>query len=221
MTSTMPHNSAATTESILNGGLVAILRAPTVEHFPAITEALLNAGIHSIEITLTAPDAIDSIALLSARYEDDAIIGAGTVVTADQAEACVDAGARFLVSPTASPDVLAAARIAGVAAYPGTLTPTEMLNAVQAGAAAVKLFPASAVSPRFITDVHGPFPDIAIMPTGGITIPDIAAWIDAGAAAVGLGSPLVGKCGVTGVDAGLHDRARQAVDAVSSARSKR
>ena len=149
------------------------------------------------------------------------MIGAGTVVTADQAEACIAAGAAFVVSPTASPDVTATARIAGVAAFPGALTPTEILAAHQGGAAAVKLFPASAVSPRFITDLHGPFPEIQIMPTGGIGIDNITGWLHAGAAAVGLGSPLIGAAAVDGVDRGLVDRARRAVAAVAAARTGR
>ncbi len=211
----------ATAQAIFDGGLVAILRASSALHFPAITEVLVEAGIRAIEVTLTAADAFDALAALSATYADTAIIGAGTVVTADQAEACIDAGASFLVSPTASPDVIATARIASVAAFPGALTPTEMIAAAQAGAQAVKLFPASAVGPRFITDVHGPFPEIAIMPTGGISITDIGAWIDAGAAAVGLGSPLIGPAATEGADHALTARARQAVAAVTRAREAR
>lgn len=208
-----------TTAAITAGGLIAILRAPSAEHFAAITDTLVKAGVRAVEITLTTPGALRSIAELTKAYRDDVIIGAGTVITADQAERCIDAGATFLVSPTASPDVVAAARIAGVAACPGALTPTEVLAAHRSGASAVKLFPASAVRPRFLTDVHGPLPGIPIIPTGGIAISDITAWISAGAAAVGLGGPLVGKATIHGVDAALVTRARRAVEAVATARA--
>ncbi|WP_331772995.1 bifunctional 4-hydroxy-2-oxoglutarate aldolase/2-dehydro-3-deoxy-phosphogluconate aldolase (plasmid) [Embleya sp. NBC_00888] len=207
------------TETIAAGGLIAILRAPTAKNFPALTDALVSAGIRAIEVTLTTQGALPCLSALTAAYGDDVVIGAGTVMTADQAEACIEAGASFLVSPVASPDVAAAARIAGVAAYPGALTPTEIAAAVHAGAAAVKLFPASAVPPRFITDMHGPLPGVPIIPTGGITLLDIPAWISAGAAAVGLGGPLIGNDATDGVTASLTSRARKALNLIAAARS--
>lgn len=212
-------HAMTTTAEISRAGLVAILRASSAKHFGAITDALVNAGIRAIEITLTTPEALASIAILTASYGDDAIIGAGTVMTADEAEACIEAGASFLVSPTASPDVIATARIAGIAAYPGALTPTEIVTAFRSGAPAVKLFPASAVSPRFITDLHGPCPEIPIMPTGGIAIEGIGTWLRAGAAAVGLGTPLIGAATREGVDRDLNERARRAVAAVQESRA--
>jgi 2-dehydro-3-deoxyphosphogluconate aldolase/(4S)-4-hydroxy-2-oxoglutarate aldolase len=213
--------SRTTTERILQAGLLAILRAPSGKHFPAVSEALVEAGVRVIELTLTAPDAVDVIAALVPELGDAAVIGAGTVVTAGEAEACIEAGAAFLVSPTAAPDVLAAARFAGVAAYPGAFTPTEILGAYRAGATAVKLFPASAVGPRFITDLHGPFPDIPILPSGGITIDEIPQWLAAGAGAVGLGGPLLGNAVHDGSDIdGLRTRARRATELVERARSE-
>jgi 2-dehydro-3-deoxyphosphogluconate aldolase/(4S)-4-hydroxy-2-oxoglutarate aldolase len=207
------------TAAITAGGVVAVLRATSAEHFAAVTDALVRTGVRAIEITLTAPTALRSITELAAEYAADAIIGAGTVLTADQAEACIDAGAAFLVSPTASPDVVAAAQVAGVAVYPGAFTPTELLAAHRTGADAVKLFPASAVGPGYLKDLRGPLPDIAVMPTGGIAITDIGDWIAAGAVAVGLGTPLLGDAVRRGVDPGLVSRARQAIDAVAAARS--
>ena len=207
------------TAAISAAGLVAVLRAPTADHFGAITDTLVRAGVRAIEITLSTPGAVRSIAALSRAHGSDVLIGAGTVVTADQAERCIDAGAAFLVSPAASPDVIAAARIAGVAACPGALTPTEILAAHRAGASMVKLFPASTLGPGFITAVHGPLPDIPMMPTGGIAIGDIAAWLEAGAAAVGIGGPLIGDAGVHGADAALATRAHRAVRAATAARA--
>jgi 2-dehydro-3-deoxyphosphogluconate aldolase/(4S)-4-hydroxy-2-oxoglutarate aldolase len=215
----MTTDAARITEHIVANGLVAILRSTSAAHYAAVTDVLVSAGVRAIEVTLTAPDALASITELATAYAGaDVVIGAGTVIAADQAEACLEAGAAFLVSPAVSQDVLAAARIAGVAVYPGALTPTEILTAHRGGASAVKLFPASAVSPRYLKDVRGPFPDIAFMPTGGIDIGDIGAWLAAGAGAVGLGGPLIGSAVVDGPDPSLADRARRAVAAVAAAR---
>jgi 2-dehydro-3-deoxyphosphogluconate aldolase/(4S)-4-hydroxy-2-oxoglutarate aldolase len=200
-------------------GVVAILRAPTAAYFPRIVDTLLAAGTRVIEITLTTPGGIEAVAGLTRAYGDEAIIGAGSVITADHAEACIEAGARFVVSPTAAPDVVAAARVAGVAAYAGAMTPTEALAVHMSGAAGVKLFPASAVGPTFITDLHGPLPEIEVMPTGGITVESLGGWIRAGATAVGLGGALLGAAGVDGDVTGLADRAVRALNAVAEARS--
>ncbi|MEU3980887.1 bifunctional 4-hydroxy-2-oxoglutarate aldolase/2-dehydro-3-deoxy-phosphogluconate aldolase [Streptomyces sp. NPDC026672] len=207
------------TATITASGLVAILRAPTARHFPAVAEALVEGGVRAIEVTLTSEGALSCLSTLSRAHGDDVVIGAGTVMSADQAEACLEAGASFLVSPVAAPDVAAAARIAGAAVYPGALTPTEIAAAVHAGAAAVKLFPASAVPPRYIQDVHGPLPGVPIIPTGGITLAAVPAWIAAGAAAVGLGGPLIGPAATDGPTPALTARARQALDLVTAARS--
>ena len=213
---------SAVTQQITAAGMVAILRSATAEHYEAIAEVLVTSGVRVLEITLTAADALPAIARLAAGYADtDVVIGAGTVLSTDQAEACLEAGAAFLVSPAMTPDVLATARIAGVPAYPGALTPTEILTAHLSGASAVKLFPASAVTPRYLADVRAPLSGIAIMPTGGIGIDDIPAWMAAGAAAVGLGSPLIGAAAVAGPDSALADRARRAVDAVAQVRGER
>jgi 2-dehydro-3-deoxyphosphogluconate aldolase/(4S)-4-hydroxy-2-oxoglutarate aldolase len=205
------------TAAVRATGVVAILRAPTAAHFPRVVDTLLTAGVRIVEVTLTTPGAVASIAGLTRSFGEQAIIGAGSVITADSAEACFEAGARFVVSPTAAPDVVAAARVAGIAAYAGAMTPTEAL-AVHMSGASVKLFPASAVEPGFITELHGPLPDIEVVPTGGITIESAGAWIRAGAAAVGLGGALLGTAGVDGDIAGLRDRARRVLAAVAEAR---
>jgi 2-dehydro-3-deoxyphosphogluconate aldolase / (4S)-4-hydroxy-2-oxoglutarate aldolase len=201
--------------ALVHGGLIAILRAPSTQHFSAVTGALIEAGVTAVEVTLTTPGAATAITALVREFGDRATIGAGTVLTTGQARACIDAGARFLVSPTVSLEVISTARQHQVEVFPGALTPTEIATAVSAGATAVKLFPASAVAPRFITDLHGPFPDLAVIPTGGIAIDQIGAWLQAGAVAVGLGSPLIGSAGVDGPDEDLTKRARQAVSAVA------
>lgn len=208
------------TRAITDAGLVAILRSASTRHYAAAVEVLVASDVRVVEVTLTAADAVASIrALVRAYAGTDVVVGAGTVVSSDQAEACIDAGAAFLVSPAVTPDVMATARIAGVAVYPGALTPTEILSAHRSGASAVKLFPASAVSPGYLKDVRGPFPDIPVIPTGGIGVDEIPSWLAAGAAAVGLGSPLLGSSLAEGPDAAFTRRARRAVAAVAEARS--
>lgn len=220
MTLIRPASSAPAdvTATITEAGVVAVLRASTAKHLSAVAECLVEEGVGIIEVTLTTPDAIGLIAQLHGSLGPAALVGAGTVVTADQAEACVDAGAQFIVSPAASLDVVATARIAGVAAFPGALTPTEIIAAHRSGASAVKLFPASTVGPRYLKGIHGPFPDIQIMPTGGIDVDQVETWLRAGAAAVGLGTSLYGSACEDGVDRGLRSRARYALEGVAAAR---
>jgi len=143
-------------------------------------------------------------------------IGAGTVLTADDVKASVDAGAAFLVSPVLDAELV---RTSPVPFYPGTATPTEHYQAHLAGAPLVKLFPASGLGPDYLRNLRGPLPQVNIMPTGGIKIEDIADWLMAGAKAVGMGGPLIGDAANGGSLAALAARARHAVSAVAFARS--
>lgn len=204
------------TAAVIRSGVVAVLRAPHADRFAAVADVLVGAGITAIEVTLTSEGAIDALAGLRRRLPAEAVVGAGTVLSADQAKAAVDAGAAFLVSPVLDP---ALAGDAGVPFYPGGLTPTEIFSAHRGGAPLVKLFPAATVGPGYLKDLHGPLPDVRIMPTGGIAIADVATWLTGGAVAVGLGGPLLGDAASGGSLAALADRARRAVDAVASARS--
>lgn len=206
----------ATSAAVVRSGIVAILRAPTADGFAAVAETLVGAGITAIEVTLTSRGAIDAIAGLRRQLSDSVAIGAGTVLTADDAKAAVDAGAAFLVSPALDRELLANSP---VPFYPGTFSPTESYAAHQAGAPLVKLFPASGLGPEYLRNVRGPLPQIKIMPTGGIKIEDIADWLLAGASAVGLGGPLIGDAATGGSLAALGVRARHAVSAVQFARS--
>ena len=204
------------TAAIVRSGVVAVLRASTADGFAAVADVLVEAGITAIEVTLTSRGAIDALAGLRRQLPPVAVVGAGTVLTADQAKAAADAGAAFLVSPVLDPEL---SGVAGVPFYPGGLTPTEIFRAHAAGAPLVKLFPAGAVGPRYLKDLHGPLPDVRIMPTGGIDIADVATWLGNGAAAVGLGGPLIGDAAAGGSLAALAERARRAADAVAYARS--
>lgn len=201
-------------------GVMAILRARSAERFADISKVLVDAGITCLEITLTSPGAVEAISTVRAQLPDTVDVGAGTVVDAEQARAVVEAGAGFVVSPSVEPEVLRVARDAGIPAYPGAFTPTEILAAWRGGAAVVKLFPGSALGPSYITSVAGPFPDIAIMPTGGVSLTNIGEWIKAGAVGVGLGGPLLGDAADGGDLGALADRARTALATVRDARGQ-
>ena len=204
------------TAAVIRSGIVAILRAPTSDGFAAVADVLVGAGITALEVTLTSRGAVEAIAGLRRQLPDTVAVGAGTILTGDDAKAAVDAGATFLVSP-----ILDKALVSGspVPFYPGTSTPTEMYEAYQAGSPLVKLFPAGGLGPRFLRDVRGPLPQIDVMPTGGVKIEDIADWLLAGAKAVGVGSPLIGDAATGGSMKALAARARHAVSAVAFARS--
>jgi 2-dehydro-3-deoxyphosphogluconate aldolase / (4S)-4-hydroxy-2-oxoglutarate aldolase len=202
--------------AVVRSGIVAILRAPSSDGFAAVADVLIGAGITALEITLTSRGAIEAIAGLRRQLPDTVALGAGTVLTADDAKAAVDAGAAFLVSPVLDRELVASSP---VPFYPGTTTPTEMYEAYKAGAPLIKLFPAAGLGPRFLRDVRAPLPQLNVMPTGGVKIEDIADWLLAGAKAVGVGSPLVGDATVGGNLKALAARARHAVSAVAFARS--
>ena len=200
--------------AIAESGLVAILRAPTAGSFAAIADVLVAAGITTLEVTLTSQGALEAIAGLRRQLPATVVVGAGTVLTADDAKAAVDAGAAFLVSPVGGTP-----GGQSVPFYPGAFTPTEVHAAHRAGAPLVKLFPAGGLGPGYLTDLHGPLPGVRILPTGGIGLDDIATWLAAGAVAVGVGGPLIGDAATGGSLTALAARARRAADAVASARS--
>jgi 2-dehydro-3-deoxyphosphogluconate aldolase/(4S)-4-hydroxy-2-oxoglutarate aldolase len=206
----------AVSAAVARSGVVAILRAKTADGFAAVADVLVAAGVTAIEVTLTSRGAIDALAGLRRQLPESVAIGAGTVLTADDAKASVDAGAAFLVSPVLDMTLVAAST---VPFYPGAFTPTEIYNATQAGAPVVKVFPAGGLGPGYLRDIRGPLPGARIMPTGGIKIEDVADWLTAGAVAVGLGSPLIGDAAAGGDLKKLADRARQAVSAVAIARA--
>jgi 2-dehydro-3-deoxyphosphogluconate aldolase / (4S)-4-hydroxy-2-oxoglutarate aldolase len=209
---------------LTSSGVVAIARGASTARVAAAVETLVSCGVTCIELTLTMSDAVASIASLVKSLGTDACIGAGTVLTADQARACVDAGAKFLVAPSTVPQVVEVASSAGLPCLPGALTPSEIVAAWLSGAAAVKLFPASLGGVRYLRDVRAPLPEIPLIPTGGVGIDQVADYLSAGAVAVGLGSPLFGD--VLRPDGGgdltaLAERARRLVAAVRVAREGR
>ena len=204
-------------ESIARARLVAVVRASSIDTLPNVVSVLIENGITVIELTLTTPDAIRSMTELRSVWGDRASIGMGTVTTAGQARDSLAAGAQFLVTPITVPEVALIATEAGVPILMGAFSPTEVATAWDSGATEVKVFPASQVGPSYLRELGGPFPEIVTMPSGGVTIDDIPAWLSAGASAVSLGGSLIGSA-FSGDLAGLAERARKAVDYVAQAR---
>jgi 2-dehydro-3-deoxyphosphogluconate aldolase / (4S)-4-hydroxy-2-oxoglutarate aldolase len=172
------------------GRVLGIIRYRTPGDVRAVIDALLDGGIPLVEVTIDTPDALGVVEKAAA---DGISIGVGTVTTGAQARACARAGAAFVVAPSFSAEMVGSALEAGIEPIPGVLTPTELLAARTAGAEAVKVFPAApAGGPSLIRALRGPFPDVPLLPTGGIGLPDVPAFLEAGATCVGLGATLVG-----------------------------
>jgi 2-dehydro-3-deoxyphosphogluconate aldolase / (4S)-4-hydroxy-2-oxoglutarate aldolase len=201
-------------------GLVPVVRAQSAEEAVGAIDAIRAGGIDVLEVTMTVPDAIPLIAQVARRFGQDAIIGAGTVLDAETARACILAGAQFVVTPTLKAETIACCRRYGVPVLPGALTPTEVLAAWEAGADMVKVFPCSAVGgASYIKALKAPLPQVELVPTGGVNLETAADFIKAGAAALGLGSDLVDlKALREGKAAVVTERARKLVAIVQGAR---
>ena len=210
---------AAVMEAISAAGIVAVLRAGDADRFERVAEVLVEAGVTCVEFTLTSRGAVEALRRFAARMPAGVALGAGTVLEPATADAAIDAGASYLVSPTVGLDVIERARRRGVAALPGAFTPTEILQAWRAGADAVKLFPASVGGPAYLRAVKAPLPEVPLVPTGGVGLEEIGRYLDAGALAVGLGGPLLGDAGEGGDLAALRRRAEAAVAQVREARA--
>jgi len=201
-------------------GIVPVVRAATVDEATRAVEAICAGGIPIVEITMTVPDAITVIRQVASQYGRDVLIGAGTVITANQAELCIGAGAEFIVSPGLSVPVLSAAQACGKLAIPGALTPTELMNAQQNGAQLIKIFPCGNVGgAKYLKSLKAPFPDAALIPTGGVNASNAGEFIAAGAFALGVGADLVDAAALReGNLAKITQSARELVGAVLSAR---
>lgn len=187
--------------------LIVVARARRAEDYDPVLEALIDAGIRSVELTLTTPGTIEDLPRLVERFGDDADIGIGTVTDADQLRRAVDAGARYLVTPITRSELVSAAVEAGVPFVPGGFTPTELFASWSAGASAVKVFPAGRLGAGYVKDLRGPFPDIEVVPSGGIGLDSAEDWLAAGAAAVSVGGPLLGDAFQGGDLGALRERA--------------
>jgi 2-dehydro-3-deoxyphosphogluconate aldolase/(4S)-4-hydroxy-2-oxoglutarate aldolase len=176
---------------IEDAGIVAVIRIKEPGKLRAVVDAISEGGVRALEVTMTVPGAVDLIRQLAPTLPSGFVLGAGTVLDADTAARVIDAGATFVVSPVFRKPVIDACHARDVAAMPGCFTPTEILEAWDAGADVVKVFPATALGPTFFRDVRGPLPQVKLMPTGGVTIENAGDWIRAGAVAVGVGTALL------------------------------
>jgi 2-dehydro-3-deoxyphosphogluconate aldolase/(4S)-4-hydroxy-2-oxoglutarate aldolase len=203
-------------------GIIPVIRAESADVALAVVETLVEAGLAVAEVTMTVPGAIDVITTAKKRFADKVLVGAGTVTDAETARRAMDAGAEFIVSPCLVSEVIDAARRAEVAVLPGALTPTEIFDAFQQGADMVKVFPAQNVGgAAYLRALRGPFPQIPLVPTGGVTLGNIREMFEAGAAAVGVGSELISKNALAGRDYdAIGALATQFLAAVQKARAR-
>ena len=201
-------------------GVIPVVRASSADEAIQVVEAIKAGGVSLLEITMTVPGAVQVIERLTKRFGNEAIVGAGTVLDPETARSCIDAGAKFIVSPALNLETIARCRELDVTVMPGALTPTEIVSAWNAGADFVKVFPCGAMGgASYIKSLKAPLPQIELVPTGGVTLATAASFIEAGAAAIGVGADLVD---VKAIRAGQPERiieaARAYVEAVRTAR---
>jgi 2-dehydro-3-deoxyphosphogluconate aldolase / (4S)-4-hydroxy-2-oxoglutarate aldolase len=177
-------------ERIQTGGVIAILRAKSSDQLIASAEAILAGGVNAIEVTMNTPGALEVIESAVKRFGDEVLFGAGTVLDAEVARTAILAGASFVVAPTFNIDTVNLCIRYGVPVMPGCFTPTEMMAAWQEGADFIKLFPAEVGGPAMVKALLAPLPEIRIIPVGGVDLNNAAAYIRAGAVALGVGSSL-------------------------------
>jgi 2-dehydro-3-deoxyphosphogluconate aldolase/(4S)-4-hydroxy-2-oxoglutarate aldolase len=210
---------AAITAAIEQAGIVAIIRMKEPQKVRAVADAIAAGGARALEVTMTVPRAVELIAELAPTMPSGFLLGAGTVVDAATAKRVIDAGAQFVVGPVFRREVIAACHERDVPVLPGCFTPTEILDAWDAGADIVKVFPATALGPGFIKDVRAPLPHVKLMPTGGVTLDNAGEWIKAGAVAVGVGTALLDAKAIAAGDyAALRANAERIVANVRAAR---
>ncbi|HUE14433.1 MAG TPA: bifunctional 4-hydroxy-2-oxoglutarate aldolase/2-dehydro-3-deoxy-phosphogluconate aldolase [Planctomycetaceae bacterium] len=209
-------------QRVLDTGIVAILRAPSSEQLANVARALFEGGIDVIEVTFTVPNALEILAALKKDLGSRVLLGAGTVLDPETARAALLAGAEFLVSPSLNPDVIRLCNRYDKLVMPGAFTPTEILAAWEAGAEIIKVFPSDAVGPSYLKALKGPFPQIRLMPTGGVNLQTLPEFIKAGACAVGVGSSLVEPQAIReGKFDRLRDLAGQYLQVLKTARGSR
>ncbi len=201
-------------------GILPVIRASSADEARRAIDAICEGGIDTIEVTLTIPNAVDLIETLT-RELSDVLCGAGTVLSADDVQRCIDAGARFIISPATDLDVIRTCNENKTVVMPGALTPTEIVAAIAAGADVVKVFPVGALGGvDYIRMLKGPFPALKVVPTGGITIDTAASFIKAGCLAVGLGSDLVDLAAIReGRAQEVTATARRVLNSIAEARA--
>lgn len=215
-------NKQAVIEQIEKTGIVPVIRASSADEASRLIEAIRAGGIDIFEITLTVPDAVRLIESLSNRFAGAALIGAGTVLTPDEARGCIDAGAQFIISPALNFETVAVCRKREIAVMPGALTPTEIVAAWNAGADFVKVFPAGALGgASYIKSLKAPLPHVKIIPTGGVSLANAADFLRAGASALGVGADLADLQALRdGSENEITERARRFSGIVKAAREE-
>jgi 2-dehydro-3-deoxyphosphogluconate aldolase/(4S)-4-hydroxy-2-oxoglutarate aldolase len=204
---------------VLDCGIVAVIRANSGELLADVAEALLAGGVNVMEITFTVPAAVRVLETVAQRMGNRVLLGAGTVLDAETARAALLAGAEFIVSPNTNLDVIRLCRRYDKLVMPGALTPTEVVTAWEAGADIVKIFPSEITGPKYLKALHGPLPQVRLMPTGGVDLNTAAEFLRCGACALGVGGSLVEKKAVeTGNLARIESLARQFVQIVNDTR---
>ena len=199
-----------TLKRILDGGIVAVVRAESGDRLAKVVAALAEGGVSAAEITFTVPDAVEVIRQVRRELGQSICLGAGTVLDPETARAALLAGAEFIVAPTVNLDVIRLCRRYDVPVMPGAFTPTEVVAAWEAGADVVKIFPADVGGPNYLKALRGPLPQIRMMPTGGVDLNTAEAFLKAGACCLGVGGSLVDPKAVAEGDfARLRDLASQ------------
>jgi 2-dehydro-3-deoxyphosphogluconate aldolase/(4S)-4-hydroxy-2-oxoglutarate aldolase len=205
---------------VLNSGIVAVIRSTSSEQLVEVARALYEGGVDVLEVTFTVPRALEIIAAVRKSLGDKVLLGAGTVLDPETARAAFLAGAEFLVAPTVNLDVIKLGNRYDKLVMPGAFTPTEILTAWEAGAQIIKVFPADVAGPAYLKTIHGPLPQVRLLPTGGVNLDTIADFLKAGACAVGLGGALVEPQAVQNGDmARIKSLAEQYVAAVKATRA--
>lgn len=201
-------------------GIIAVVRGKTCEDGIRIADACIKGGVKAIELAFTTPKAHAAIATLVEKYQadEDVIIGAGTVLDAASCRIAILQGAQFIVSPCFNEDIVRMCNLYRVVSCPGIMTPTEAVAALSAGADIIKVFPGDIVGTKMIKDIHGPLPQAALMPSGGVSVENTAEWFHAGAVAVSAGGSLTGSA-KTGDYDGVTVKAKEFVRAVAAARA--
>jgi len=206
---------------VLDGGIVAIIRAPSSDMLVDVARALYEGGIDVIEVTCTVPRVMEILSAVRRELGDRILLGAGTVLDCETARAALLAGAEFVVSPVVNPDVIRLCHRYDKIVMPGAFTPTEVLTAWDAGADVVKVFPADVGGPNYLKSLAGPLPQVRLLPTGGVDLNTLGDYVRAGASAVGLGSALVEKQAVRdGNMDHIRELAAQYVELMRSVRSE-
>ena len=214
------NNSLPPLQRVLETVIVAIIRADSGDQIVEVAEALVAGGVQVMEVTFTIPKAIQVLERVADKLQGRILLGAGTVLDTETARAAILAGAEFIVSPAVNVSVIEMCKRYGKLVMPGALTPTEVVTAWQAGADIVKIFPSEITGPRYLKALHGPLPQVRLMPTGGVNLETASEFLKCGACALGLGSSLIDPKVVAAGDLKkIEDLAKKYVQLVKETRA--